>query len=716
MFRILFLAVSLLVLSACGGGSSGKSYSISLDKNQLNYVTEFQQWVVARVTVDYQGDGVLVGVPPGQSLPGWINIRTISNTTGRAVFDIEMYGESYSGSYSQTLRFVTGSADDASTATYKDLRVNLRSVAPVEFATMLGQSEAPAARVLELSATQFAENYNVQVEYGSSSESDWLEVTKGSSSFEAQVSRLDVPTGNYSARVLFVLGTSIQAERIVSLNVTEPALEVAPISAKVIDETTQVSDLSFTANASNNSSVLTWRVGEFSELLEVSKASDEQGIDVSVKLDGLDSLANGEYDGWFDIISSHPYSAGETTTRYTFDLTVDFAGVEHVSPKVVYTGRSQKVLVAGANLAAIDDATFLASQAITAIERISDSQVELTTNASAAVGNYPFEVANQLGINRVTGELVVKSDPIFPIGEVSLPKPAYQVIYDAQREQFYFPGNWEDSYVYRVFNDGNTWQYATYEIDRPAGIALTRDGSKLIVGTYDCAVKEIDLTTNVVEDGQQLDGCYYNEFGFIGQFYTGLTVIADTNQWPSMWQYPSWTGVPFNVPSEHSPIGMISDYGTHMIWAGAPTTTGDRTAYIYNAKTNEMTPWSTQAGDYYLMYLFSMSARGERFIHDRDLYDENLAYVGSIGSTTDALSIAGLSPDGSRAALFDYETKTVSIYDTSLNSGEIVDLNIELSVADARATRILFSEDNQYLFVFSTNVDRTSGKLSVFAL
>jgi hypothetical protein len=255
-------------------------------------------------------------------------------------------------------------------------------------------------------------------------------------------------------------------------------------------------------------------------------------------------------------------------------------------------------------------------------------------------------------------------------------------------------------------------------VNRANGLALSLDAKQLVVGINNCAVYTIDLEIDLVSAEDRKDFCTYDTYGFVGQFYNGLTVIADTNQWPSMYSYPNWQGIPFNMPSVHTPIGIVSQFNSHMIWAGSPTTSGQRTAYIYDARKNSMSTWGTVAGDYYLEQLFSISGRGERMSHYSDIYNSQLSHIGSLTETRDGLDRVGLSSDGTRAALFNYDTKTINLFDTSADYGPVSAITGDIVMSDAEAIvdRIVFSEDNTTLFVFTYNSSTKISKMVVISL
>lgn len=135
----LFILFSLLV-SACGGGggtdtgssggnnsggTGGGNYSISINKNSLEFTGTSDGNVSAGilVRVTYKGDGVLVGFPPSVQEVNWINVSTQSYTDTTANISVSAYSNQI-GTHTTTLRFITGKEDGSATR-YVDLPVTL---------------------------------------------------------------------------------------------------------------------------------------------------------------------------------------------------------------------------------------------------------------------------------------------------------------------------------------------------------------------------------------------------------------------------------------------------------------------------------------------------------------------------------------------------------------------------------------------------------------
>lgn len=120
------ILLGIILLSACGGDSS-PTYEINTDISNIDFVlyTNTSSEASENVNVTFQGDGVIVGYPPGQSEPHWLIVDTLASNNNSATFRISAAGYfSETGTLSSTLRFVTGKVD-GSAIKYKEVNVTL---------------------------------------------------------------------------------------------------------------------------------------------------------------------------------------------------------------------------------------------------------------------------------------------------------------------------------------------------------------------------------------------------------------------------------------------------------------------------------------------------------------------------------------------------------------------------------------------------------------
>ncbi|MET1257172.1 BACON domain-containing protein [Aliikangiella maris] len=186
-------ALSLLLACGGGGGGGGSSYSLTLDKTALKFETVYlsQEYLSQSVTVKFVGDGVIVGTPPDTTLPNWLSVATMKQTTTSAEFRIDVDASFLApGNYQTVLRFITGKAD-ASDYVTKDLSVSLvikdqliTNTESLNFAVKEYQQMAIEPQVIQLNM------YDQSTRWTAESNQDWITIsqTEGNGNSELQVS------------------------------------------------------------------------------------------------------------------------------------------------------------------------------------------------------------------------------------------------------------------------------------------------------------------------------------------------------------------------------------------------------------------------------------------------------------------------------------------------------------------------------------------------
>ena len=148
--RLLSLMLALLLVG-CGGGSS-RSFSITANPTALTFTASQSESSTPpqTVTVTFEGDGVLVGYPPGQAEPAWLSIQLVSGNTSPLRFELRANPQAASvGTQQATVRFVTGSADGENVRV-ADVQISLTvrgaaQVIPREFQQAALEGVSPTA-------------------------------------------------------------------------------------------------------------------------------------------------------------------------------------------------------------------------------------------------------------------------------------------------------------------------------------------------------------------------------------------------------------------------------------------------------------------------------------------------------------------------------------------------------------------------------------------
>ncbi len=123
--------VLTIVLVGCGGGGGSESgggaeTSISINDSSLSFYLlegEGTDSAPQTIDVDFKGDGVVVGYPPGVDSPGWLSVETLPATSTHASFNIRVTSIFADvGTNRTTLRFLTGKKDGTQLK-YEDVAV-----------------------------------------------------------------------------------------------------------------------------------------------------------------------------------------------------------------------------------------------------------------------------------------------------------------------------------------------------------------------------------------------------------------------------------------------------------------------------------------------------------------------------------------------------------------------------------------------------------------
>jgi len=243
--RILAAFVCALALSACGGGGGGggggnSGTSISISPTSVTFSADEGTATPAPVTVrvNFVGDGVVVGYPPGVAVPPWLTITAVGNTNTTADFALSVNGTSNPGTAATTVRFVTGREDGTGIRSV-DLPVNF-TITAANLSISASTNDLSFAAVAS-SATPAGQGVNVTFTGDDVAVADvpsWLTVTRTNPGSSPAAFTLTPNTTNFApqqfvAHVRFVTshaGSTAQRQAFVAVTYTiaEPYSVNAP--------------------------------------------------------------------------------------------------------------------------------------------------------------------------------------------------------------------------------------------------------------------------------------------------------------------------------------------------------------------------------------------------------------------------------------------------------------------------------------------------------
>ena len=212
LFALKFLGIFtiLLTLSACGGGGGGggSSDGISVDTSAISFTAERNGALPATQSFAVKWSnpnvaGVVVGVPPSQSVPSWISI-SLQGSSSPLTLNVSVNTTNLAaGTYTMTLRLVSGDSN-ANVINTIDIPVsytvkNVVGATPnqLSYSYVLGDATLPASQSISLSGTG--------INWTASADQNWLKLGNASGttpvSLPVSVDPSGMAVGSYQATV-----------------------------------------------------------------------------------------------------------------------------------------------------------------------------------------------------------------------------------------------------------------------------------------------------------------------------------------------------------------------------------------------------------------------------------------------------------------------------------------------------------------------------------
>jgi hypothetical protein len=250
---VVALGLNLVACGGGGGGGGGGTTSISLDRRTLSFSAEADapEPAPAVVTATFVGDGVIVGYPPGVTVPDWLNV-TVESNANPASFRIGVVAPgSEPTTLSTTLRFVTGrlsASGDASDIKQVDLPVSY-TIRPSTFSASTEPTSVsfravkdglpPPSQTVQISLSDgVIETVEYGIDNGGGYSSRWLSADRSGGTDRAPVWQLTIVSTSEgpwsrSANLDFIVrrdnGSRKRVSLPVSYTVGQP-LSVSPLA------------------------------------------------------------------------------------------------------------------------------------------------------------------------------------------------------------------------------------------------------------------------------------------------------------------------------------------------------------------------------------------------------------------------------------------------------------------------------------------------------
>jgi hypothetical protein len=628
-------------LSGCGGGGDdGPSYSITLTASSITFDTaQFVSPPTQAVGVTFNGAGVVVGTPPGQALPVWLELGTAQTQSAtQVVVPMRVLNNNLTpGSYETTLRFVTGDAGGERVA-YADLQVRLSlreglTVTPsstIVFEGVEGSNVISARTGTSLAIRGAGLTWSAQ---GPS----WATVSPSSGTAAATVTvsanAAGLALGGYSDTIRItdsITGRTVSTP--IVLNVSRPVPSVSASSLEFTidnnsDETALVRTIriSDTALGQNASQAYTWQTAQFystirstPNLLRISPSSGTTAgapRDIEVRVDSrlLSGFASGTYTIPLRVLFARGAGeGGEQLIPVTVVVRMPRAG--SFEPYQIPAATPTTVRVIGKDMRSEDLARLRLNGATlpagASAALVAPDELSIVLPAMGA-GQYALTLTNTLGIARSVAELRVH-------GVAPVAQPAFiggvgnraHLVYDDTRAALY-AANTSSSTLESYRWTASGWvSLGAVSLPGLRTLDAMRDGRRLLLGATG-GIYTVDLDAPVA--ATQLTPA-----PFLACFSAPSTLVAS--------EYGSLFGTVFGNPcldqgntveydllngSHDAPIVSGSSYGQYPEWrdfSAAVAVSGDGRHIAVG--TTSVSPGT--------FYFFDVRARTRGFLINSD--------------------------------------------------------------------------------------------------
>jgi hypothetical protein len=275
----------------------------------------------------------------------------------------------------------------------------------------------------------------------------------------------------------------------------------------------------------------------------------ETEITVALVMSEVDRLPNGNHEAHVIVTPSGGWERAQATVR----LELRGRSSDEIAPYVAYAGTSSFVTVYGHGLAdAAGTSVFVGDAQVGTLTVVSDTEATLSLPPLES-GVHTLRI----GADGEAKRLVVRELPIHRATDLPMPGAASSLEYDAERDAFYgvFVAADGTRSAQRLQNAGTgAWVADVIPVDAARDVALTADGSDLLVSAAGCTIHRLDPATLAVRESVTADICSSEAqaFGALMKLVDGTPVAIDAAADPTLWAFPegSRTVVPLpNVAS-----------------------------------------------------------------------------------------------------------------------------------------------------------------------
>jgi hypothetical protein len=510
LFILMPMLVALMALAGCGGGDGARgdgavgeavgdlrisatsiAFEAFASESTQDAKTLMVTWSNPKVA------GVVVGVPPGQSLPPWLHVSAQGSSSPLTLVVTRVGTGPATGRFTTTLRAVSGDTN-LNVIDTVDFQVTLDVVAaPVVSPAAVNVSWVESQQLAEQTLTVTSDSRSQFV--SASVDANWLNVSTSGGVLKI--------SGNEQSRALPPGSATARLNATYSLGGRQRVVSV-PINATITAALQGPTQLSYEVNASTTAADLLNKVVTVTSVMQGSLLLNAQtnvpwltagnattgtqnNLSLSLQSAEIQQLKNGTYNGRITLTSA---AANVTPLTIPVALTVRLPEVHYVAP-VAFTDTvaTDYVYVRGEGFNDPSAEIRIDGQPTTRATVLNDTTIKLVAGARPA-GDYSVRAINKLGYLRDVAKLRVTDPPAYAnftmtapveLQERVLPSPINHAVFTSRCYFCAVGGGAGVSTVTKFTYDPGSrqWSRVSTPFTKLVDIALSPDESELLVLT-----------------------------------------------------------------------------------------------------------------------------------------------------------------------------------------------------------------------------------------
>lgn len=707
---------ALVLMAACGGGGGGSAYSLSVSPTAVAFTAERDGVLpnAQSIQASFKGDGLIVGYPTGTTPPAWLAASLSSSTGSSAAVTLQITTTALpAGTYSTTLRFITGKSDGTNLVT-RDVPITYRvnqglQAAQSSFTFTTFEGTTPPAQTLNLSSDLGAYSWGITVESSGAGPTDWLTVTPptGSASMSTAVlvQAASRPQGAYGANLVLRDGAGALKATIPVTYTVNGVFDLAGTLSLNLDQGSAVTALDVpltlqTHLGASAGAAQHWQITSDQPWLAVTPASGDlstnQSLTAHVNPAFMGSLPNGPSTATLTVhLSSGTYS----DLNVPFVLNLNLPQVVHVAPYATWAGRTSPVILRGSGFLPAATVPVRFGTGVATGTVVSDTEIHVTAPSATDPSRLVVTIENGLGITRTGAELVVLPRPGYTATAIDLPSWTYGMVEDPERQALLLV---DGANIRRIRFQNGAWSQDSLPLPNATGIFVGLDGKDLFATSGGVSINSqllrLDPEALTIKETKTIDA-YNASYSLVAGFNDGRIYVFNSEQGISACQYPGMGQV--NAPPVYGAVMLMTRDRSRLLLH--TTTNSSMESYCWDASANTFT--NLGYGDSINRYAWSISADGGRHLKGLAIHDHNFQKLGDLVIPESFLTVAGLSPDGAAAYTVGWVSADSSVLRrtdiTSAQGPYLADptpLPLSLGYGES-PSQLLVSEDGSTLFL-----------------